>query len=170
MTLTRRYAWLVLLLSLFPTAGASAQWPTEIVTGARVQARLPEVQFQPVGRRGHLLRGRVAGLAPDTLYLAVTDSVGPLAIPRDLIERLDYSRGVPSRAESAVVQGLRTGAAMALLLVLWNELEEEPDQTSTATAALVGGGVGVALGGLVGALRPQERWRRVRLGVTVAVP
>ena len=170
MTWTRRYAWLLLFLSHLPIAGASAQWPAEIVAGARVQARLPEVQFQPVGRRGHLLRGRVAGLTPDTLYLAVTDSVGPLAIPRHLIERLDYSRGVPSRAASAVVQGLRTGAAMALLLVLWNELDEESDRTRTGTAALVGGGVGVALGGLVGALRPQERWGRVRLGVTVVVP
>ena len=170
MTLSPRGAGLVLLLSQLPTAGASAQWPREIVTGTRVQAQLPEAQFQPVGRRGHLLRGRVAGLAADTVYLAVTDSVGRLAIPRHLIERLEYSRGVPSRAASALTQGVRTGAAMALLLVVWNALEEEPDRTSTGTAALVGGGVGIVLGGVVGALRPQERWQRVRLGVSVGVP
>ena len=165
-----RRAWLVLFLTCSPAAHARAQWPPEIVPGARVQARLPEAQFQPSARRGHLLRGRVAGLATDTLYLAVTDSVGPLAIPRHLIERLERSRGVPSRASSALLRGLQAGAAMALVLVLWNELEEGSDRTSTGTAALVGGGVGFATGALVGALRPQERWRRVRLGVSLAVP
>jgi hypothetical protein len=170
MTLIPRCAWFLLVLYHLPIAAASAQWPPEIVAGTRVQAQLPEAQFQPVGRLGHLLRGRVAGLAPDTLYLAVTDSVGPLAIPRRLIERLDYSRGVPSRASSALAQGVRTGAAMALLLVLWNELDEGADRTSTGTAALVGGGVGFTLGAVVGTFRPQERWRRVRLGVTVGVP
>jgi hypothetical protein len=165
-----RWAWLTLLLSSSPLIRAGAQWPGEIVPGARVQARLPEAQFQPAGRRGHLLRGRVTRLAPDTLYLAVTDSVGPLAIPRAFIERLDLSRGVPSRTSSALVHGLKSAAAMALILALWNELEEEPNQTSTGTAALIGGGVGFATGALVGALRPQERWRRVRLGVSLAIP
>jgi hypothetical protein len=160
----------VFFLGYLSPAQAGAQWPQEIVPGARVQARLPEAQFQPAARRGHLLRGRVAGLAPDTLYLAVADSVGPLAIPRALIERLEYSRGVPSRASSALVRGLKAGAAMALALALWNELDEGSDRTSTGTAALVGGSVGFATGALVGALRPQERWRRVRLGVSVPVP
>jgi hypothetical protein len=165
-----RCARLSLLLSHLPIAGASAQWPPEIVPGTRVQAQLPETQFQPAARRGHLLRGRVAGLAPDTLYLAVTDSVGPLAIPRNLIERLEYSRGVPSRTSSALLRGLQAGAAMALVLVLWNELDEGPDRTSTGTAALVGGGVGFATGALLGALRPQERWRRVRFGISIPAP
>jgi hypothetical protein len=104
------------------------------------------------------------------LYLAVTDSVGPLAIPRHLIERLDYSRGVPSRTSSALTHGVRTGAAMALLLVLLNGLEEGSDRISTGTAALAGAGVGFTLGAVVGAFRPQERWREVRLGITMEVP
>jgi hypothetical protein len=41
------------------------------------------------GRRGHLIRGQIMALTPDTLYLAVTDSLGPLAVPRRLIEHLD---------------------------------------------------------------------------------
>ncbi len=170
MTLIPRCAWLLTLLCHLPIPAARAQWPPEIITGTRVQAKLPEAQFQPVGRRGHLVRGRVVDLATDTLYLAVTDSVGPLAIPRHLIERLDYSRGVPSRASSALTHGVRTGAAMALLLVLLNGLEEGSDRMSTGTAALAGAGVGFTLGAVVGAFRPQERWREVRLGVTVAVP
>jgi len=35
------------------------------------------------------LRGRMTALAPDTLYLAVTDSLGPLAVPRTIVEHLD---------------------------------------------------------------------------------
>jgi hypothetical protein len=108
-------------------------------------------------------------LAQDSLYLAVTDSVGPLAIPRRLIQRLDRSRGVPSRTTSALFRGARDGAAFALLMVLLNEMDEDPD-LSTGEAALAGGGIGFALGAVVGALRPEERWRRVRLEVTAPAP
>ena len=170
MRVTPRGVKLLLLLSHAPLAAATGQWPAEIVPGTRVQARLPEAQLQVGARRGHLLRGQVAGLATDTLYLAVTDSLGPVAIPRNLIERLDYSRGVPSRATSALTRGLRAGAVTALFLVLWNELDDASDRTSTGTAALVGGAVGFATGALVGGLYPQERWRRVRLGMTIPAP
>jgi hypothetical protein len=51
MALISRCAWILLLYHL-PIPAASAQWPPEIVTGTRVQAKLPEAQFQPVGRRG----------------------------------------------------------------------------------------------------------------------
>jgi hypothetical protein len=98
---------LITLLSL--TVGQmpslAAQWPAEIAPGTRVQVRLPETQYQFSGSRGHLLRGRVTALSPDTLYLAVTDSIGPLAIPRLLIDKLAFSRGVPSRAHSALKRG-----------------------------------------------------------------
>jgi hypothetical protein len=131
-----------------------------------VRARLPEAQYQADGRRGHLLRGRVTALTADTLYLAVTDSVGPLAVPRRLIERLDYSRGVPSRASSAVTRGLLLGAGSALLLVLLNESEDASERASTGTAALVGAGLGFTTGAVYGALYPRERWKAVRLGVS----
>lgn len=156
---------LALVLTLCPVARANSQWPPEVAAGARVQVRLPEAEFQPKAR-GQLLRGRVVRLAQDSLYLAVTDSVGPLAIPRSLIERLEYSRGVPSRPTSALIQGLRTGVAYALVVGLVNELYDDSD-LSFGEAALLGGGIGVAIGAVVGAIRPEERWRRVRLGVSV---
>ncbi len=161
---------LVLVLGHLLSASAGAQWPEEITPGTRVQVQLPEAQLQGAARRGHLLRGRVAHLAADTLYLAVTDSVGPLAIPRHLIENLHSSKGVPSRASSALRRGIPSAAASALLFILLNELDDASDRSSTGTAALVGGGVGLATGALMGALYPRERWRRVRLGVTLAVP
>jgi hypothetical protein len=160
---------LALVLTLCPIARANSQWPPEVGAGARVQVRLPEAEFQPRAHRGQLLRGRVVRLAQDSLYLAVTDSVGPLAIPRSLIERLEYSRGVPSRPTSALIQGLRTGVAAALVVGLVNELDDDSN-LSFGEAALVGGGIGVAIGAVVGAIRPEERWRRVRLGVVVPAP
>lgn len=147
-------------------APAVAQWPSEIAPGARVQVRLPEAEFQRRAPRGQLLRGRVVRLAQDSLYLAVTDSVGPLAVPRSLIERLDISRGVPSRGTSALIRAIETGLSFALVTALVNELYDD-SRLSFGEAALAGGGIGLVLGGVVGALRPEERWRRVRVGVTV---
>ena len=139
------------------------QWPSSINGGARVQVRLPEVQYQFGGRRGHLLRGKVAALVADTLYLAITDSLSPLPIPRRMIERLEYSRGVPSRGASALRRGLISAVGGSLVLVLWNELGDDNDRVSTGTAALMGGGAGLVAGGVQGALFPRERWKRVRL-------
>ena len=96
MTPPGRRMCLAPVLTLYPIARASAQWPPEVVAGARVQVRLPE-----------------AGLV--------------------------------------------------------NELDDDSD-LSFGEAALLGGGVGVAIGAVVGAIRPEERWRRVRLGVVVPAP
>jgi len=162
--------WLPLFVAVSMATPLAAQWPDPISPGTRVQARIPEAQYQMGGRRGHLLRGRITALAPDTLYLAVTDSLGPLAVPRALIEHLDYSRGVPSRASSALTRGLVGGAGAALLFVLSNEMRDASDRTSTGTAALVGGALGLSLGAVFGALYPRERWKSVRVGVTVMAP
>jgi hypothetical protein len=143
-----------------------AQWPAAIVPGARVRARLPEMQYQQGNQRGHLLRGRVSRLSADTLYLAITDSVGPLAVPRNLIQRLDYSRGVPSRFASALTRGLVGGAVLAGTLALFNELWDDPG-TSTGDAALIGAAIGFGTGAIMGAIFPIERWKSVKLGVTV---
>jgi hypothetical protein len=143
-----------------------AQWPAEIVPGARVQARLPEMQYQKGNQRGHLLRGRVSGLSADTLYLAITDSVGPLAVPRHLIQRLDYSRGVPSRLSSALTRGLVGGAVLAATLALLNEVQEDPS-TSTGDVALIGAAIGFGTGAILGAIFPTERWKSVKLGVRI---
>ena len=159
--------WLIAVHAATPVV---AQWPDAIAPGTRVQARIPEAQYQMGGRRGHLLRGRITALAPDTLYLAVTDSLGPLAVPRALIQHLDFSRGVPSRASSALTRGLVAGAGAALLFVLSNEMRDASDRTSTGTAALVGGALGLSFGAVWGGLYPRERWKSVRVGVTVAAP
>lgn len=153
----------ILLLNVGLIPSLSAQWPAEITAGTRVRVKLPERQYQFAGPRGQLLRGRVQALTPDTLYLAVTDSVGPIAIPRSLIAQLAFSRGVPSRGESALKRGLVSGAAWALLMALWVELDDDPGGTDTGDAALLGGGVGFATGAIFGAIRPRERWKKLDL-------
>jgi hypothetical protein len=152
---------LILITGVFHQLGA--QWPPSVTSGARVQVRLPEVQYQVGSRRGHLIRGRVTSLTSDTLYVAVTDSLGPLPIPRRMIERLELSRGVPSRFASAARRGLIAAAGFALLSIAINEIDDEPDQVDTGTAALIGGSVGLVVGGALGAIYPNERWKRVRL-------
>lgn len=161
--LSLRTLILILLLNLGLVTSLSAQWPPEITAGTRVQVRLPEKQYQFAGLRGHLLRGRVRALTSDTLYLAVTDSVGPIAIPRSLIEQLKLSRGVPSRGASALKRGLISGAGWALLLGAWAELDDDPGGLDTGEAALLGGGIGLASGAIFGAIWPRERWKKLDL-------
>jgi hypothetical protein len=106
-----------------------------------------------------LLRGKVTALAADTLYLAVADSLGPLAIPRTLIQRLDLSRGVPSRGVSALRRGV--GGAIGGALVGW-AIGALDDDIDNGDAALIGGAIGLGTGALFGALFPHERWKRMK--------
>ena len=145
-----------------PSGDAAAQWPPQVEPGHRVRVTVPEAQFQRGAERGHVLRGTIARLESDTLFLRITDSLPPLAIPRTWIRRLDVSRGVPSRVASAARGGLIWGAVGALEFLALAGLDDS-NSLSAGQAALVGGAVGMAFGATFGALRPTERWRRVRL-------
>jgi len=139
----------------------AAQWPAELRPGRRIQVRVLEREAQiMMGPRGQDLRGTLAGLAPDTLYLRITDSLGTLAIPRRLVRRLQISRGVPSRMESAARMGLQMGAVYALLALIIPD--DNNGSLTRSEAVLVSGGVGLAGGAIVGALFPVERWKGMR--------
>jgi hypothetical protein len=166
MTLNRPLLIAVALTNLSGTT-ALAQWPLDLMAGARVRVEVPEQQYQADTRRGHRLRGRVTALAADTLYLAVTDSLGPLAIPRTLVQRLDLSRGVPSRGMSALRRGFLVGAGCAVVALAISGLDDEPDGSDAEEAALIGGAVGFGTGALFGALFPHERWKRIRFGPAI---
>jgi hypothetical protein len=159
MTLNRPLLF-ALALSLPPLSAAPAQWPSELAQGGRVQVQLPEQQYQLDARRGQLVRGRVTGLAADTLYLAVTDSLGPLAIPRRLIQRIAVSRGVPSRGASAIRRGIASGIGGALLGLGIGLLDDDIDDSD---AALIGAAIGFGTGAVSGALWPHERWKKLNL-------
>ena len=154
---SNRRTGVVLALVAICGSNLSAQWPEEITPGARIRVRLPEVQYQVDGPRGQPIRGRVTNLSTDTIHLAVGDSVGSLAIPRPLIQRIDVSRGSPSRGMSAFQRGAVSGVIGALYGLLAAGENDEGEW------ALIGGGVGLAIGGVFGAIWPHERWKRVKL-------
>lgn len=167
-----RYAHLSAAVILLGALAGRAAYAQELAArsidalepGTRVRVLVPEQERQANNQHvGHALRGTLVRLTSDTLYLAVTDSLGPLAIPRRLVQRLDQSRGVPSAAASALRRGLATGVggAVAGLLVAASDTPQHP--RDDAEWALIGGAAGFALGATWGALFPIERWRRVQL-------
>jgi hypothetical protein len=137
-----------------------------MVPGARVQVQVPERQYQFDIHRGQMLRGKVRGISADTLYLAVADSIGPLAIPRRLIQHAYLSRGVPSGGESAIRRGI--GGAIGGVLVGW-VIGALDDDIDNGDAALIGGAIGLGTGALFGVLFPQERWKRMKWEPMVGV-
>jgi hypothetical protein len=155
-------AVLAVVALCLPTA-LLAQWPTEVAAGARVQARLPEAQYQMDGVRGQLIRGRVTSLSADTLYLAVADSVGSLAIPRTMVQRLHLSRGVPSRGVNALRRGVLMGLVGAFTALTAYSLIDEQGDPSIGEATAIYGGVSFGVGAILGAIFPHERWKRVQM-------
>jgi len=143
-----------------------AQWSPDLRTGSRVRLRLPEREFQFMGPRGQSIRGTVAQLAPDTLYLRLGDSVGTVAIPRTLVRRLDLSRGVPSRISSAARTGVVWGVVYAIVAALY--VDHSSSSLSDTERATIGGGVGLTLGAVFGAIYPVERWKHLHLEPSLA--
>lgn len=142
----------------------AAQFPTDVAVGTRLRVALPD-SLPRVWPREQWVRGEVAALAVDTLYLRVPGTESPLAIRRAAIKRLDRSLGVPTRAESA----LRGAVGWALLGALFGMSTGWPDwdgglhDRSLGDRAALGATSGAVIGFVVGALFPSERWRRVRL-------
>ena len=132
--------------------------------GDRVRVVLMELQPQDEApaRRQLILRGALARVTPDTLYLRPAGTAGALAIPRNTALSLHLSRGVRSRGRSAA----RAGFWAALLGASYTgSLYREPDRMfgviNRGEAISLGAGFGAALGGLWGATFPTERWRKV---------
>jgi hypothetical protein len=161
----RRSALLAVSLLLTLTVPVAAQqYPADVIAGVRVRLAVRDsVRQEPFWPRQHMIIGTVTNVSSDTLYVAVPSTTGTLAVPRESVRQLSISRGVPSRAESALRTGLEWAVAGALSF--WAAQQYDDDETfdSDGQAALIGAGVGFGVGGLIGAISPSERWRRVRL-------
>jgi len=141
----------------------AAQFPADVSVGARLRVALPD-SVRQVWPRQQWVRGEVAALSTDTLYLRLPGTESPVAIRRSAIKRLDRSLGVPTPVESAfrgAVGWAFVGALHGVLLRAF-DAEDWRDRSYGESAAL-GAGVGAAAGFVLGALFPSERWRRVRL-------
>jgi hypothetical protein len=151
--------WILLVAASMVLATArplAAQFPTDVAVGSRVRVVLPDSVRQQWGPSVQWLRGDVAALSSDTLYLQLQGAAAPVPIRRATIRRIDRSLGVPSRAESALRGALMGAFWVALFSAVDQRGEIEED---LAQGAAIGAGIGFVFGGIF----PTERWRRVRL-------
>lgn len=155
-----RLRFAALLLLGFPAA-AFAQEAAPVPPGARVRIALE----RPSGPAGltplPALQGTVTSAGPDSLTLLLHPGATPVTVSLDAVRRVEISRGVPSRLESAFRKALLWGALGAVEFPLLDR--DERSFGSTREAALTGAAVGVVAGAAFGALLPRERWRRIRL-------
>ena len=154
----------VLLLGALATT-AAAQFPADVTAGARVRLLLPDsVRQAPLQPRRQLLLGSVVRIGADTLYVAVPGTTGALAVPKDSLEGLSVSLGVPSRPESALRRGIELAAGGALAFLVAHQTDDDDEHFGSAgEAAAIGAGIGFGIGAILGAISPSERWRRIRL-------
>lgn len=160
--------WILLVLAslaLAATCPLAAQFPSDVAIGTRVRVVLPDSLRQGWGwPRQQWVRGEVAALATDTLYLRVPGTESAVGIRRTTIRRIDRSLGVPTPAESAF-RGAIGWAFMGALLGFatgWPDFDDGLQRSAGDRAAL-GATTGAIAGFVLGAIFPTERWRRVRL-------
>jgi hypothetical protein len=155
------------LLAAIAMPGAMhAQFPADIQAGARVRAWVPESYRQregPVKRQ--LLRGTVASVVADTMYLAIPGTVGTVAVPRATIRKMQLSQGEPSRVLSAIERAMGGALGGAVTYAMMNDPRRRggPHYRTDWHAAGVGAAWGAGFGAVYGLVVPHEHWKRVRL-------
>ena len=144
---------------------AAAQFPEAVRVGARVSVSLPDtVRRSPFAPSRHALLGTVTRLTADSLYLTPPHAAGEVGVARERIRALHVSRGVPRRATSALRQGLQGLLAGAVTFGILGTPDPADDRrTGDLRSVAIGAGVGLGVGAVVGAIRPVERWKRLRL-------
>jgi hypothetical protein len=141
-----------------------AQFPTNVAVGTRVRVVIADSLRQTWAPSTQWLRGDVAALSRDTLYLRMPGTEAPLPIRQSAIRRLDRSLGVPSRPEGAV-RGAIAGAFWGAIFLGLVQYADDGSGGSRAFWEDVGEGAayGAGIGFVMGAIFPTERWRRIRL-------
>jgi hypothetical protein len=132
------------------------------LVGQRIRIRVPEVRQFEAGPNFLEIRGALAGVTGDSLYVRMAASGAAVAIGRERIARLAVSRGKPSRLASAERSALMWGALGALWgFVLHTSGRDQANtwQEEVGTLATVGAVTGFVLG----LSFPYERWRNIRL-------
>jgi hypothetical protein len=121
-----------------------------VSVGSRVRVAVADTILTIPHRRVTRVRqliGTVLSIEPDTIRLETSPTDPPAAIPRILIYTIELSLG-RGRAGSAGDAALIGGGAGVLLVAFVRESLKMP---------IFAGGY--ALGALVGAIRPYERWK-----------
>ena len=151
----KRALGLVVALASLLSARLHAQRAATPDQGSRVRLAIADsLRQEPFLRRTRSVIGTLARATPDTLWLHVG---GPdtVRIPRTDLRSIDVSRGA-SRASSAFEQGIAVAAIFGL------PLYSAADDRDERQRAVVIVGSTAALAAIIGAVRPYERWRRLR--------
>jgi hypothetical protein len=116
----------------------------------------PNWPFPPAVQRVH---GTVLAIAPETLYVELSNTTGRVAIPRVIIQGVEMSLGRFSRVRSAFDLGTAGAVMLALFLP---SFVVDPDSRwfrsegrATSASAVIGFSAGIVFGLLL----PYERWR-----------
>ncbi len=130
--------------------------------GTRVRVVLARGS-RSIWSRPQILQGTVTSLNADSISLRLDAGAGPVTLATASIARLEVSRGVPSRLESAAWSGAVLGVQG---ISLWPAVRDRDlnNSDSWSRDVLVGAAVGATIGVIVGALEPREQWRRARKG------
>jgi hypothetical protein len=114
------------------------------------------------------MTGRLEAVTSDSLVVQSEDTAAPVSIPVALLTRIEVSRGLMSRGESARRRGL-WGAVIGAVpgaISLGFQHEQVGGGSGVAKAAALGAWSGGLFGGLigtlVGAVHRGEKWERVR--------
>jgi hypothetical protein len=160
----RPFLLAVVLSGLFDSVNAHAQFwtrgPSLIGVGMRVRVGVIEgpQRSSPFARPTQRLQGIVHAIAPETLYLDLSNAANTVAIPREAIRGVQMSTGRPSRLASAMDMG--SGGALLFGLFLPSLVPHPERRFGPAwRPAAASVGIGFGVGAIVGALRPYEFWR-----------
>jgi len=131
---------------------------TRIRLGARAGDRTP---FRRA--RTQALTGSLQAVRGVTLLLVVAASAEPLRVPRNAIRNVHASRGMPNRFESAARRAVIPTLASAAFAAVSLNVRRRDGDPSPSRGAVAAAGSTALISGALGFLRPQERWRRIRL-------
>jgi hypothetical protein len=157
------------IVFLLLIAGGAGQAAAQRVDDARVVGigtvirvgLAAEPNLAPYPRTVRWLRGTIHSIRPDTLFLVPTPGTDVIPIPRLMITDIQESLGV-NRWVSARQVGFGLAFFNALVIMALQESVEDgktPPFRSSAVAYSAAAGGGFAVGFLIGAIRPSERWR-----------
>lgn len=151
----RRAGLLIAALACVLASRADAQRIADVAPGSRVRIAVDDsLRQSPYMSRSRSITGTLARATSDTLWLHVA---GPdtVRVPRTTLRRMEVSRGA-SRVRSALEQGF----AVALTFGLAAYVAADDSDERRENFAIVGSTA--ILAAIIGAVRPYERWRRVR--------
>jgi len=146
-------ATIAVLLS--PLSGWS-QDPPEIVPGSRI--RITDLGAGRSSRRS----GTVVTAGADTVVLSLDTGGEAMPFPLAGISQVEVSRGDRRHVGAGIGLGLLIGAGTGALLV-GTDCEDSYGLCGpfTLLGGAIGGGAGMVVGGVIGALRRTERWEVV---------